>query len=582
VLSASLPARLPAALLLGALALGAVRPAEAQEENVTEIVLENGMKVLLYPRPGDPRVACGWIAKVGSANERPGITGLAHLFEHMMFKGTRTIGTTDIERDLEIRGELRELQADLERRERLGKIPDASDPAARTPRHQELLARFDALLEEQKGLIVDNEFDQLYTKAGGTGLNAGTSTDWTIYFVNLPANKLELWFWLESDRLIDPIFRQFYSERDVVWEERRMRTDSTPTGKLDEEFNAMFWKASPYSWETIGWPSDLDTITREEALAFFERNYSPNNLTAALVGDFDVGEVEALARKYFARIPRSPRPPTPVRTFDPPQEGVKRLEGVAETRPTVQVRWQAFPYGHVDQPALDVLVELLNGRTGRLYRSLVEGQEVATRASAQLDARRYGGYVQLSGVASPEHSPEQVEQALYGEIRKLQEELVGQRELQKVQNQVVASKARRLSNNFFILFQLLLYDGNEDWREMFREADRLLAVTPQDIQAVAKKYFPMEARTIAVYRTKETDEAADPLWAALTPEQQQMAGMMKQRLAAIEDPAQLEMMLGQISAQAAMVPPEQKAVMDWVVSFLKGKLAKLESAGGES
>ena len=583
-----LTALLPA-LLLALLALAPARPATAQQENVEEIVLDNGMKVLLFQRPGDPRVACGWIAKVGSANERPGITGLAHLFEHMMFKGTRTIGTKDIDRDLEIiaeldkvRAQLSEYQDELDRRERLGMIEDASDPAVRSPEHQALLDRFDQLLAEQKELLVDNEFDQIYTKAGGTGMNAGTSTDWTIYFINMPANKLELWFWMESDRLTNPIFRQFYSERDVVWEERRMRTDSTPTGQLDEEFDALFWKASPYSWQPIGWPSDLDRITREEALDFFGRNYSPNNLTAALVGDFDAAEAKKLAEKYFGRIPRSPVPPTPVRTFDPPQEGLKRFEGVAETRPTVRVRWHAFPVGHVDEPALQMMTELLNGKTGRLYKSLVEDSEVATSASSQLDARRYGGYVQLSGVAAPEHSPEEVERGLYAEIKKLQDTPVGERELQKVKNQVVADKARRLSNNFFILFQLLLYDGNGDWKDMFTEADKLLAVTPADIQRVAKTYFPMETRTIAIYRTKETDAAADPLWAKLTPEQQGMAGMMKQRLAAVTDPAQVEMMLGQFSAQAGAVPPDQKPVFDWVVSFLEKKLEELKAEGGDS
>jgi predicted Zn-dependent peptidase len=320
------------ALLLGALALGAALPALAQESNVKEIVLDNGLTILLYPRSGDPRVACGWIAKVGSANERPGITGLAHLFEHMMFKGTRTIGTKDIDRDLEIiaeldatRAKLARHQDELDRQKRLGMIEDASSPDVRTAEHQELLASFDALLAQQKELLVDNEFNSIYTKAGGTGMNAGTSTDWTLYFINMPANKLELWAWMESDRLTNPVFRQFYSERDVVWEERRMRTDSTPTGRLGEEFDALFWKASPYSWQPIGWPSDLDKITREEALAFFDRNYSPNNLTLALVGDFDLETTEPLLRKYFSRIPRSKLEPTAVRTFAPPPAGHQAL-----------------------------------------------------------------------------------------------------------------------------------------------------------------------------------------------------------------------------------------------------------------
>lgn len=587
------PLSAPRARSVAALALAstllAAGSAAAQQSNVEELVLENGMTLLLYPRPGDPNVACGWVAKVGSANESPGITGLAHLFEHMMFKGTRTIGTEDIEADLalinqldEIRAELRQEQRALDRKERLGQIDDADDPAVRSPRHQELLDRFNALLAEQKELLVDNEFDHVYTKAGGTGMNAGTSNDWTIYFINLPANKLELWFWMESDRLMNPVFRQFYSERDVVWEERRMRTDSTPTGKLDEEFNALFWKASPYSWAPIGWPSDLDTITREEALAFFGRNYSPNNLTAALVGDFDAGEAKRLATRYFGRIPRYPLPPTEVRTFDPPQEGIKRFEGVAETRPTVKMRWHAVPHGHVDEPALDVVMELLNGKTGRLYKALVEGQGIATQASASNDARLYGGFVQLTGVAAPDHQPEEVERALLAEIERLQKEPVGQRELQKVKNQVVASKSRRLSNNFFILFQLLLYDATGDWSDMFAEADKLLAVTPDDIQRVAAEYFPKDTLAVAIYRTKETEGPVDPLWAALGPQQQAVASQMKQQFDATDDAAQLEQALGQIRSQRSQAPAQFAPVFDWAESYLENRIASLKEKGGAS
>ena len=289
-------------------------------------MLDNGMTILLLPRPGDPNVAAGWVAKVGSVYERPGITGVAHLFEHMMFKGTATIGTRNIEQDLQLIAELDQVKAELRVEEatlleahRLGQIEDADDPARRTAassgadRAIRRAARGARRADHQGGL------QPPLLGAGRVGMNAGTSYDYTIYFVNVPANKLELWFWMESDRLLNPVFREFYSEREVVHEERRLRTDSTPTGKFQEQFDAMFWQSSPYSWPVVGWPSDLEGITREEALAFFDIYYAPNNLTAALVGDFDPDEAKALAERYFGRLQRGERSPVQPRTREMPQ-----------------------------------------------------------------------------------------------------------------------------------------------------------------------------------------------------------------------------------------------------------------------
>src|ERR1700682_939756 len=218
----------------------------AQRVPVQEVVLDNGMKLLLVQRKGSPHIADGGIAKVGSVNEHSGLTGISHLFEHMMFKGTQTIGTKNIEEDLKLNMELDRVKAELRKEEqalakklREGEITDVKDPKVRSPRHQQLLAEFDKLNTRQRDLLVKNEFDRIYTSAGAPGINAATSEDFTIYFINMPANKLELWFWMESDRLSNPVFREFYTEREVVAEERRMRLDSTPTGRFDVQFNAM-------------------------------------------------------------------------------------------------------------------------------------------------------------------------------------------------------------------------------------------------------------------------------------------------------------------------------------------------------
>src|SRR5687767_430859 len=197
----------------------------AQKVPVQEVMLDNGMRLLLVQRKGDPNVAVGWVARVGSVNERPGITGLSHLFEHMMFKGTHALGTKNIAENLklikemdEVRAELRQEEQILIRKARLGEIADPKDPQHRSARHRELLAKFNELTKREKDLMVKDEFDRVYTTAGASGMNAGTSNDFTVYFINVPANKLELWFWMESDRLRNPVFREFYSERDVVHE----------------------------------------------------------------------------------------------------------------------------------------------------------------------------------------------------------------------------------------------------------------------------------------------------------------------------------------------------------------------------
>ena len=497
-------------LLFFALLLALAAPLVSQRVEVEELTLDNGMTFLLLPREGDPNVAAGWISKFGSVNERPGVTGVAHLFEHMMFKGSHAVGTKDIERDLELIDELDELYAQMEserakllEKQRRGLIADADDPAVRSPEHSELLERFDRLIAEQQALVVKDEFSQIYTLNGGSGMNAGTSNDYTIYFINVPANKLELWFWLESDRLAKPVFRQFYAERDVVNEERRLRVDSTPTGKLNEQLESMFWQSSPYSWPVIGWPSDLNSITRDEAMEYFDMYYAPNNLVAALVGDFDLEQVKTLANKYFGRLERNERGPGAVRTREVEQQAEQRLSGEAETRPQASIRFHTVPDAHVDEPALIVLSSLLNGRTGRLYKFLVLEKQVAVQAGAGVDGRKYDGSFQISGVAAPGSTPEDVEEALLEELERIASEPVGERELQKVKNQQLAGDFRKLQSKFGLMMQLLVYDALGEWENINVFSDRIQAVTPEDIQRVAKKYFTATNRTVALYYTKE-------------------------------------------------------------------------------
>jgi predicted Zn-dependent peptidase len=560
----------------------------AQKVPVQEVMLDNGMRLLLVQRRGDPSVAVGWVARVGSVNERPGITGLSHLFEHMMFKGTHVIGTKDHAAHSKVLAEMDQVRAELRREEvaliqkaRLGEIPDAKDPKYRSAKHQQLRARFEELTKQEKELMIKDEYDRIYTSAGAAGLNAGTSNDFTIYFINVPANKVELWFWMESDRLANHVFREFYSERDVVHEERRLRTDSTPTGKFNELYESMFWQSSPYGWPVVGWPSDLEGITREEAEDYFAVNYAPNNLTACLVGDFEPARAVELAKKYFGRLKRGPREPEPVRTSEMPQLAEKRMIAYAETTPQVRVRYHTVADGHPDDFALNVLADVLNGRTGRLYKSLVTQQAVANNAFANADGRKYEGLFELSGVAKPGKTPEEVEQALYKEIERLKTELVGAEELQKVKNQNAAGDFRRLQNNFSLMTQLLLRDNGRGWETINTDPARVQAVTAEDIRRVANTYFKPENRTVGIYYTKKASaaEAAaadnDPILAGLDDQEkaqiQRMRGMLSQAKA-----EQVRAILGQIEQQGASAPADKQDLMKAMKKLLEDRLKQLE------
>jgi predicted Zn-dependent peptidase len=491
--------------LLCALAL----PLHAQKVPVVEKYLSNGMRVLLVERHDEPTVAGGWVAHVGSSNEKPGMTGIAHLFEHMMFKGTPTIGTTDAKKDLQILAEQEKVRDQMRAEERKmremyrrGEIDDLLKPENWTPHYRELQAQFKKLVDEESKVLVKNEFDKVLSAAGASGMNAFTSEDMTVYFENVPANKLELWCWMESERIYHPVFREFYAERDVVFEERRMRTDSTPLGKFNEEFNAMFWESSPYSWPIVGWPSDIPAISKAQADDFYAKFYAPQNITLVLVGDFKTDDAEALVKKYFERIPHGPKPAPDVVTLEVKQVAEKRMYAEADTNPQVDVLWHTVPFGHKDSYALEILGQILSTRTGRLYKNLVLGSGVATDAGAGQGSQKWAGYFDASGEASDGHKPEEVEQGIYEQIEKLKREEVPVEELQKVKNNFAAGEYRRLSANMPIMMHVLMNDGNGDWREVNDAGPKLQAVTAADVMRVAKEYFTKENRTVAIYTRK--------------------------------------------------------------------------------
>jgi len=558
------------------------------EVPVGEFTLANGMKFLVVSRPSQATVMGGWVAHVGSANERPGITGVAHFFEHMMFKGSRIVGTTDAVRDQEIMLEQEKLQEKIRAeyarqraRFRKGEIDDPFAPANRTPELEKLEADFQKLVEEQRALTVKDEFDKIYTEAGASGMNATTNSDSTIYFITVPANKIELWFWMESERLLQPVFREFYSERDVVQEERRLRVESTPTGRFDEQLNAMFWTSHPYKWDAIGWMSDLKTLSMTDAQDFFSTYYAPGNLTAALVGNITLPEAKALAEKYFGRIPPSGKPVPDIVTLEEKQLAEKRMNAECDCQPQVSVQFHTVPFEHKDQYALDVVQSLLNGQTGRLRKSLVLDQQIASSASAGQQSQRWNGSFFLAAETKGEATPAALEAALWAELDKLRAEPVPMDELAKVKNQIVAESYRNLENPFFLLLQLLFYDGWGDWKYLNEWSAKTLAVTPEDVQRVAKQYFSVENRTVASYNRKagSAGEEIPAEVAALPAEVQQQVMAQIRQIRQIQDPAMLEQALAGIEQQRAQIPAEMKPMADAIENAMREQLEKLKSGG---
>jgi predicted Zn-dependent peptidase len=334
-------------------------------------------------------------------------------------------------------------------------------------------------------------------------MNAFTSEDMTAFFITVPANKLELWMWMESERVFRPVFREFYAERDVVREERRLRVEATPLGKLAESFQAMFWEAHPYNWPVIGWPSDVESISKAEADDFYSTYYAPQNIALLLVGDLQAAETERLANKYFGRIPRGPRDPPEVITLEVKQPAEKRMLAEADTNPQVDILWHTVPQGHRDSYPLDVLARLMSTRTGRLYKGLVLGSQVATDVYASQDSRKWAGAFNAGGEAREGHTPEQVEQGIYAELEKLKQTEVPEPELQKVKNNFAAYEYRKLASNAAIMFQLIFYDGLGNWREINEAGPKYQAVTAADVKRVANAYFTRENRAVAIYLRKQ-------------------------------------------------------------------------------
>jgi len=469
-------------------------------DQVKEYELDNGMKLLLVERHEVPRVVCHIYYKVGGVYERPGITGISHFHEHMMFKGTRIMGTNNFDKDDAINRQIDQMIDRIYHETYWARNGDLDKVKI-------WQGQVDSLIKSEKPYIIKDDLWEFYMKNGGTGLNASTGQEVTGYYVTLPSNKVELQMWLESDRMMNPYFREFYSEKEVVREERRL-SENRPGYLFQEQLNAAFFAASPYSWGVIGWDVDLQKLTRQDMIDYNHKYYIPNNAVAVYVGDINPDSILAQAKTYFGRIPRGPDP-EPVRTTEPKQFCEKRLYGEAEAPPSVTIYYHVPPAGNTDDAVFDAISGIMNGNTGRLYKRLVKEKGIA------IDAYGYGGGMVYAGrfsfgghpKAAEGHTPDELEQAIYEEIEQLKNVPVSAYELQKVKNRSEADFIRSLSSNYRLAAQLGRSELGLGWRDIQESLGRLKSVTTDDIQRVARTYFVKDNRTVGILVRKEKARA---------------------------------------------------------------------------
>lgn len=467
---------------------------EKVAEEVREKVLPNGLRVIVLPRHDAPVVSFFTLVGVGSAEEKTGITGVAHVFEHMAFKGTQTIGTLDYAAEKEWL-EKADRAFEALRAERL------KGPRADPERLAALKRDFDAANDKAVSFVNPNEYTILYEKNGSTGLNAFTAPDMTGYMVSLPANKLELWFAVEAERFSEPVIREFYKEKEVILEERRMRTESSPMGLLWEELLSAAYKSHPYGYPTIGHKSDIENLTRAQAEAFYREHYTPEKTTVAIVGDVDPSETFRLAGSYFSRLPTRERG-DPYIPPEPPQLGEKRVVVEAPHQPVVMIGHHMPGADHPDEAAHDALTDILGGGpTSRLHERLVKRDRLAVNSGAfsGVPGQRFPRLLIVYAMNAPGKESGEVEKALVAEMDRIAAEGVTPEELGGFKRRALSALTRSLRSNAGMAQSLAtaqLYYG--DWRELFRAMEKIEKVVPADVQRVAREILASRNRIVGL------------------------------------------------------------------------------------
>jgi predicted Zn-dependent peptidase len=495
--------------LLLARGAGADDTSVSLEGLIHEFELDNGITLLVVENDDSPTVGVVTAFSVGAAEERPGINGVTHILEHMLFKGTTEIGTTDWEAEQVHFDRIEELTVALKEEQAKGRGADEA-------RIEALLAERQQEMDAAKEYAVDNQLSGLYEEAGGVNLNAFTSYDVTAYVQSLPANRLELWMYLESERLRRPILRQFYTEIQNVLEERRLSVDADPEGILLENLLAVAYDAHWYGYPIIGYPSDISSLTRTETEDWFRIYYAPNRLTLSIVGDVDAKQVHRMAQEYFGDIPRQD-PPEPVETFDLPKKGARRVDVEFDAEPRLMMAWHKETVPHADDAALRIISEILGGgRSSRFRKILVEERQIAANVSPdhEMPGLRWPNLFFIDALPRAPHTSAELEDAIWEQLERLKREPVSERELTKAKNRLRASQVRDFESNFELAVDLAYYQAaTDDWRTLVEHQQALEAVTAEQIQDVARRTFRRNGTIVAtlVEPAVEIDPAKEAL-----------------------------------------------------------------------
>lgn len=459
------------------------------EGQVNEFTLDNGMKFIVLERHRAPVVSFMIHAKVGAVDEVDGKTGVAHYLEHMAFKGTQNIGTRDYAAEQGLFQQMDDV---------FDQILVARE-AGNTEQVEALEAELDQLQAEAATHVIQNEFGQIVEGAGGVGLNATTSADATRYFYSLPSNKLELWMSLESERFLEPVFREFHEERQVILEERRMRVDNSPIGKMIETLQDTAFQAHPYRRPIIGYQVDIENTTRQDIQDFYQVHYGPDNLIAAVVGDVETAQVRQLAETYFGRYEQR-QPPPMVTVEEPPQTEPRKFTLTLPSQPWYLAGFHRPAITDGDNQVYAMIDSLLvQGRTSRLYQALVEDQQLALNVGCLngFPGNRYPSLFLFYALTAPGQSTAAVASALETQIERLRTEPVSAAELERVKTQAQAGLLRSLSSDRGMASLLTEYEAKTgSWRNVFDELAQISAVTAADVQRVAAATFRPENRTV--------------------------------------------------------------------------------------
>ncbi len=489
-----------AILVFGALAAPAQTYLDL-EGQVHEFTLDNGIRFLVVEDHSVPVFSFRTVVRVGSAHEVRGITGISHLLEHMAFKGTSEIGTTDIKK--ERKAMEAEDAAFLALKDERNKGVNA-DPE----KLAELEAAYEAAKDAAREFVVSNQYGEIVEKNGGVGMNASTWTDYTQYFYSMPSNRLELWAYLEGARMSDIVLREFYTEKEgPVTEERRMRVDNSPMGKLFmEQFQNLAFEASGYHHSTIGYRADLDNISRSDGREYYDRHYVGPNITIAVVGDVDAATVESFARKYFKNVPDGEY--HEMETYEPDQLGEKRMNVAQDAQPLLLMGYKIENIEHPDWPVYQAIADILGqGRTSRLYTEAVKNQQKAVQcvSFAGYPGVRWRTMMAIMGIPAKDVSAAELEAIVDSEIQRLVDEGVTEEELAGVKQRARADFMRGLDSNNGLAGQLAMTHAmTGDWRHLFREVEQLEAVTVEDIQRVAAEIFTDNNRTVILSENLES------------------------------------------------------------------------------